>query len=371
MNCVFRVDASIAIGTGHVMRCLTLADVLRERGAECRFICREHPGNLLKFIRQQGFEAIPLPISKDQPPAEHEVQPLTHASWLGCDWVTDAAQAKVGAGKTVVDWLIVDHYALDARWELALAGNYCKLMVIDDLADRPHHCDLLLDQNWFGDQTLSRYQDLVPAGCQPYLGPEYSLLKPEYAQLRAALPQRDGTVHRVLVFLGGSDPSNQTAKVLVALSQPGLEHLKVDVVLGQNHPDARGIATLAATRPGTTLHQGLPTLAPLMGQADLMISAGGSTTWERMCLGLPAIVISVADNQTTTNLALMQAGYIDFLGEMNTVTANTIAEAVRRYLDNPSLLKAQSGLGRQLVTGDGAKIISQQILTLSQAQYAA
>ena len=143
----------------------------------------------------------------------------------------------------------------------------------------------------------------------------------------------------------------------------------MDLVLGQNHPDAEGIAAQAATRPGTSLYQGLPTLAPLMVRADLMISAGGSTTWERMCLGLPAIVISVAANQTPTNLALMNAGYIYFLGNMNDVSASIIAEAMTRCLENPAVLKAQSCLCQNLVTGDGVQIICQQLLQGSEVQY--
>ena len=228
---------------------------------------------------------------------------------------------------------------------------------------------MLLDQNWFGDITPTRYRSLVPPHCKCYLGPEYALLKPEYAQLRATMPPRDGTVHRVLVFLGGSDPCNQTAKVFTALMQPSFAHLQVDLVLGQNHPDAEGVAAQAATRPGTSLHQGLPTLAPLMVLADLMISAGGSTTWERMCLGLPAIVISVAANQTPTNLALMNAGFINFLGDMNDVSASNIAEAITRCLGNPAALKVQSSLCQKLVMGNGVQMICQQLLQGSKVQY--
>ena len=145
--------------------------------------------------------------------------------------------------------------------------------------------------------------------------------------------------------------------------RPSFAHLQVDVVIGQNHPDVKSIAAQAAARSGTTLHQSLPTLAHLMSRADLMISAGGSTTWERMCLGLPAIVISVAANQTTTNVALMNAGYIDFLGEMSEVSPSNIADAVKRSLANAATLKAQSSLGQKLVSGIGAQVVCQQILS--------
>lgn len=382
MKIAFRTDASLRIGSGHVMRCLTLADALRARGAQCQFISRVHSGNLFSTIQQHGFEVSGLAASlqqgqvaidtiapTDQDTKPHQPPEPCHAAWLGSTWQSDATDTAAVLASQQPDWLIVDHYALDQRWESALQRHCKKLMVIDDLADRAHHCDLLLDQNWFGDRTPTRYRDLVPPHCQCYLGPKYALLQPEYAQLRATMSPRDGAVHRVLVFLGGSDPSNQTAKVLSALMQPSFAHLIVDMVLGQNHPDAIGVAAQAAARPGTTLHQGLPTLAHLIVRADLMISAGGSITWERMCLGLPAIVISVAANQTTTNHALMNAGYIDFLGEMSEVSVSNIAGAIQRCLDNPASLQVQSRLGQQLVAGNGAPLISQQLLVGSQDQH--
>lgn len=361
MKVVFRTDASLQIGSGHVIRCLTLADALTSQGAECHFISRAHPGHLLDLTRKRGYTAhsLEMPEQLTQAPTNTT---LAHASWLGCDWQTDAAQTGSILANLQADWLVVDHYALDLHWESALKSYSKKLMVIDDLADRAHLCDLLLDQNWFDEITPTRYHKLVPPHCLCYLGPAYALLKPEYAQLRASMPPRDGMVSRVLVFMGGSDPTNQTAQVLTVLIQPNFAHLLVDVVIGQNHPDAEGVAAEIADRPRFTLHQGLPTLAPLMAQADVMIGAGGSTTWERMCLGLPAIVISVAANQTTTNLALMNAGHIDFLGEIKDVKTAKIAEALQRCLDDPGALKTQSGLGQKMVTGDGASMICQQLL---------
>lgn len=380
MQVAFRTDASLQIGSGHVMRCLTLADALKAQGAECHFISREHPGHLLELIRQRGHKvsglvppatppevAVKSKLNEDLIPKQESI----HAAWLGSTWQADVQETTAILATLQPAWLVVDHYALDQRWEEALAPHYRKLLVIDDLADRPHHCDVLLDQNWFGEDTPARYRNLVPPHCKCQLGPEYALLKPEYAQLRESMPPRDGTVRRMVVFLGGSDATNQTSKVLEALVQPGFAHLRVDVVISQNHPDIECVAAQAAARPGTTLYQDLPTLASLMVHADLMISAGGSTTWERMCLGLPAIVISVAANQTPTNLALVNAGYIVFLGDKNEVSSSNIAKAITWCLENPAALKAQSLLCQKLVAGDGAQIISQQLLQGGGARYAA
>ncbi|MBT3235632.1 MAG: UDP-2,4-diacetamido-2,4,6-trideoxy-beta-L-altropyranose hydrolase [Bdellovibrionales bacterium] len=355
MNIVFRTDASLDIGTGHIMRCLVLAEALREKGAICSFVCREHVGNLIELIRQRGFIVHNLPM---QPAATIKIDIsdktiLSHASWLGADLKSDAEQTKVAIGDTTIDWLIVDHYALDYRWETELKSHFRKLMVIDDLADREHECNLLLDQNWFGEEIEMRYKRLVPATCKTILGPKYALLGPEYEQLRAEMPPRSNIIRRVLVFLGGSDPSNQTAKVVRALTHHSLMKLAVDVVIGVNHPSLASIQALAAQRIETSVHQGVPSLGKLMVQADLMISAGGSTGWERMCLGLPAIVISVADNQTATNLALMKAGYINFLGHMNHICISDIRIMIKNCLLDIGKMNRQTLMGQQLVDGMG------------------
>lgn len=353
---VFRTDASIQIGSGHVMRCLTLADALAKKGAHCEFICREHPGHLITYIRNKGYKVHSLAMSRE---ADAD---LAHSVWLGATQVHDANACKKTLSQVSPDWLIVDHYALDARWERLLADTCDHVMVIDDLADRLHACDMLLDQNWFGDSTSTRYKHLVPIDCVCYLGPKYSLLKPEYARVREMQPSRGGSVNKVLVFLGGSDSSNQTAKVLDALSFPELLHLRVDIVFGQNHPDIEGISKRALARGDTELYENLPTLAHLMASADLMIGAGGSTNWERMCLGLPSIVISIANNQNAANISLKNSGYIEFLGEADTVTASTIAEAVLCCINEPTALLTQSIRAQKLVDGKGAEIICQELL---------
>ncbi|MGB7399891.1 UDP-2,4-diacetamido-2,4,6-trideoxy-beta-L-altropyranose hydrolase [Castellaniella sp.] len=359
MKVFFRADASLQIGTGHIMRCLTLADTLAAKGAECHFICRDHPGNLIDLVRRRGFQVHALPVEADWVSSEGG---LAHAAWLGSDWQTDAQQSECVLKDAQCDWLIVDHYALDSSWESALQPYYQKLMVIDDLADRHHACSLLLDQNWHGDKTPHRYDLLLPPNTVRLLGPQYALLRPEYAQLRSLMPPRDGLVRRVLVFMGGSDPTNQTAKVLRALSRPDLSWIVVDVVIGANHPDPTGLVALAENRPGTILHTGLPSLAGLMARADLMISAGGSTTWERMCLGLPCLVISIADNQTPIQTTLMLAGFGRFLGEMDQVDCGKVADTVVWSTENRIELVRQGTKCQSLVDGAGAEYSARRIL---------
>jgi UDP-2,4-diacetamido-2,4,6-trideoxy-beta-L-altropyranose hydrolase len=362
-----RVDASITIGTGHVVRCLTLAEMLRTRGVSCHFISREHPGHMINAIRQHGFQIIALPEGDSALLMTSAVDvPLpAHADWLGCDWRLDADQTLHAVQSIKPDLLVIDHYAIDSRWEEVLRPHVRRLMVIDDLADRKHLCDFLLDQNWFGDDISRRYEGLVSDYCVSMLGPGYALLKPEYLILRNLMQPRDGEVRRVLVFMGGSDSTNETSKAIEALSHPDLMHLLVDVVIGANHPDQLGIASKAEARHGTYLHIGLPSLAGPMMRADLMVGGGGATTWERMCLGLPAIVICMADNQVEINRALSRAGYIELLGCKDNVDVKRISEVVSAFIKSREVLITMSTRSHELVSGDGASKVCDVLLQSS------
>lgn len=343
MKVAFRADASLELGTGHVIRCLTLAEALKAQGVQCQFVCSMQAGNLLQTIMDKGFKATGIEKSTS--------------------WQEDAKQTIAVAGETVFDWVVVDHYGLDIKWEQALRVKYKKLMVIDDLADRAHDCDLLLDQNWFGENTAERYTKIISLECNALLGPKYALLKPDFAKLRALMSARSGAVKRILIFMGGSDPSNETSKALHALSSSEYRHLIVDIVLGVNHPDIADIARLASLRPSTSIHFNLPSLAELMARADLMVSAGGSTTWERMCLGLPAIVIGIAENQMATNKAMHGAGYIDFLGSNLEVNVDVIIQAIARALTQPNRLRNMSIKNQNLVFGDGTEQVCELLLS--------
>lgn len=318
------------------MRCLTLAAALRERGAECRFVCREDPGNLLELIRRQGFEAIPLPIDNGQ----------------DIDWHTDAAQTKVGVGETAADWLVVDHYALDARWEQMLRPHCHKLMVVDDLANRPHECDLLLDQNLVGNMR-GRYEGKVPAGCCRLLGPDYALLQPTYARLHDGVMARSFRVRRMLIYFGGADTDNLTGMAMDAFISLGQQEVALDVVINPASPHAESIRQKSSGQPLITVHGNLPSLAPLMVQADLAIGAGGATSWERCCLGLPTLVITLAENQKPVAVELNRRGLIRWLGHRGEVDSAGLAATLHDCLES-GLAPGWSKRCRELVDGRGA-----------------
>jgi UDP-2,4-diacetamido-2,4,6-trideoxy-beta-L-altropyranose hydrolase len=310
MKVAFRVDAAISIGIGHVMRCLTLADALHARGAQCLFICRAHAGHIMQAIAEKGHQVTALPdlsSSITALPAESE-----YANWLGADWETDAFQTLEALAGYNWDWLIVDHYAVDARWE-RIARNACRrLMVIDDLANRQHDCDLLLDQNL--GRHRDDYTELIAPTCEALIGPKYALLRPEFAELRAeSLTRRVNPVlKRILITMGGVDKDNVTGQILDALRSCELPHdIVINVVMGTNAPWLDEVKRLASDMPhNTEVLIGVSNMARLMTDADLAIGAAGSTSWERCCMGLPSIQIVLASNQISAASALTNLGAV-------------------------------------------------------------
>ena len=338
---LFRCDASLTIGSGHVIRCRTLARELKRRGKEIVFICRRQPGDLIHLLEQE-FRVLELPEQPLVASTELEGREL-YTAWLGCTQEQDAAdciEAQTKAGITKASWLVVDHYGIDATWQKSMITGLTdgelstKLLVIDDLADRNHIADILLDQNFFGERTSQRYKQLLPRHCLQLLGPHYALLAPEYSQLHPLVTTRT-ELRRVMVFFGGVDPDNYTGLAVEALMDPALAHLEVDVVLGSQSQQRQAIEELVSRRPGTTLHYSLPSLAFLIVRADLAIGAGGTTTWERACLGLPSIVVALAANQLTFAKALHQEGHIRLLGADGRVTAEQIRSALLDQVVKP------------------------------------
>jgi UDP-2,4-diacetamido-2,4,6-trideoxy-beta-L-altropyranose hydrolase len=331
------------------MRCLTLAEALRERGARTRFVCRAHPGGLIELPQQRGMSVSALPEPKGAHP---DTDSERYAYWLGVTQKEDAQQTIQALQGEHPDWLIVDHYGLDSAWERTLRGHAGKLLVIDDLANRQHDCDLLLDQN-YSIGASARYRKLVPEGAALALGPRYALLRREYLQHRKALRAREGTVRRVLIFFGGSDPHNMTGMALDALSGAEFEGLEVDVVFGPNNAHHAFLDRAIAARPRTRSYGQRPHLADLMAQADLAIGAGGTTTWERLCLGLPSLAISIAENQEPTCEALSGAGLLRYLGRHDQVQTSAIARELRECIRKPEALLDLSGRGKLAVDGLG------------------
>lgn len=354
----FRVDASLQIGSGHVMRCLTLASALREQGADCHFLCREHPGDLIDHIRGMGFAATTLAKKDlDLPPAAQDGESLpSHASWLGTSWQADAEATCDALRSLSPDWLVVDHYALDRRWELALRPLCVRLMVIDDLADRSHECDLLLDQNLGrGDED---YTDLVPATCTILTGARHALVRPEFAALRPYSLQRRKRpqLGSLLITMGGVDQSNATGQVLDALSQcPLPRNCGITVVMGLHAPWLAQVQAQAANFPRPCgVKVNIRDMAELMADSDLAIGAAGGTSWERCVLGLPTLMVALAENQQKIAAALEEA---DAAVRIHLSAPNTISKHLTLLMQQPNLLLRMSTLAAKVTDGCGLQSV--------------
>lgn len=280
MDVIIRTDASVAIGSGHVMRCLTIAKKLQQAGCSVRFWMEPLEGHLIDYVAAQGFKNL--------------------------------------AGPQQADLYIVDHYGLGGEWEQSIRPFTKKLAVIDDLA-REHHCDLLLDQNVVPHYE-TRYDGKVPDHCVKLLGPKYLMMRDEFIEARQQMQSRNITVKRLLVFMGGTDPTNETMKILQALEGVHFEH--VDVVVGNSNPYKHEIEAICNER-GYAFHCQIDYMAQLMLQADFAIGAGGATMWERCYVGLPSSATIVADNQRETTEFAASLGVVENLGWHEQVAVET------------------------------------------------
>ncbi len=330
MKVVFRVDSSTAIGSGHLMRCLSLAKQMRkEKNAEVHFISRDLEGNLHGKIKEAGFTLHVLPCH----PIDKRLD--GYDAWLTVPQAVDAVETKAvlrGLGK--LDRLIVDNYALDITWEQEMRPFADEVFVIDDLANRVHDCDILLDQNFYLDKE-NRYVGLVPDDCELLLGPRYALLREEFYEARKHLRKRDGSLRNILVFYGGSDLTNETMKALHALrvfheAQPDI---MVDVIVGGSNPHQQEIKRVCEaldSKKWMRYHLQVDNMAEFMVCADLMLGAGGATTWERCFLELPAIVTAIADNQVRIAEDCAAKGWIDYIGWHENVTVERLIHELQQ-----------------------------------------
>lgn len=350
MKIAIRVDSSTLIGSGHVMRTMTLAGELRERGNDVIFVCRPHPGNIIEVIRSEGFRVKVLPeIDEAYMPELHDIK---HASWLAVDWEIDAEQTANQIISENVDWIIVDHYALDERWHKYIRMYVDHIMVIDDLADRKIDCDILLDQNLFKDMEM-RYRDLFASSGVRLLGPEFAMLRPEFREARSRALVRGQGVKRIFVFFGGADPTNETTKVINALSNSAFRDVVIDVVVGNSNPQNHHIQQLCKKRENLNYYCQVSNMGELMLAADLCLGACGVNTWERCAVMLPAIAVAVAFNQIEIAEAVNDAGAIEYLGWAEAVSENDWQKATLNLMGDVPKLKSISQICGELVDCNG------------------
>lgn len=336
MKATFCVDASQKLGTGHVMRCLTLASAMRERGYDCHFISRDLPGNLIKTVREHGYvcTALPAPLA-DQ-----------FEEYIERNWENHAAQTIAAIGSHITDWLIVDHYEIDAKWERALRSSAKKLLVIDDLADRIHDCDILLDQT-IGAAIPGRYDNLIPEKCHTLLGTSHVLLRPEFDLPLAR--KRSGIISHIHVFFGGNDSTNQAGKVASALSK--FNGITAEITLGIEHLFRSEIMASSAEHENIKVHEICNNMRAAMEKADLGIGVCGMAAWERCAIGLPALVSITAENQRADTQALHELGVVQSLGNAVDLDVGDWFDAITALVAEPDRLISMSKSAQLILDG--------------------
>lgn len=345
MKVLIRADASHAIGSGHIARCLTLATVLRDGGAEVAFACRELPGQLLDRLAAQGWQTFRLSGTYEQETAGEDIE-------AALPWQADIAALRAHLGSEQgFDWIIVDHYGLDHQWQTAARQWAPRIAAIDDLANRHHASDLLLDQNFSG--TASVYAPWIKAECRTLFGPHYAMIRDEFR--REPVPIR-AQANRVLVNFGGFDAAGETWKAMQALAD--FDAVEVDFIAGTGNPEWARMQAMATGRSNWRLQTHTEQFAELMAHADLFIGAGGGTSWERAALGLPTICIAVAGNQQPNAERLAEVGAHLYLGPREAVSVAALRDAVGVLLANQGLRQSFASRSRQLVDGRGVQRVA-------------
>ncbi len=370
MKVAIRTDASVIIGIGHVMRCLTLAEELQLKGVEVLFICRNLRGNLIDFIRAQGYSVAELDQIEAGRQGELESEHVQHSNWLGVSQECDAEQTyQILAKESPWEWLIVDHYSIDEHWETKQKEIVKKILVIDDLADRVHNCNVLLDQNYYVDMA-DRYTKLLPTSCQKLLGPRYVLLRKEFREQRVKERSNNRQIKKILIFFGGTDADDWTGKVLRAIIDFLPDEITVDVVVGGTSPHKEKLEILCSDKNKINLHVQVNNMAQMMANADMSIGGGGTVTWERCYSGLPTIAWPVADNQKKLLQDSAAAGLV-YMPDHCAPDAKEIVLHLKALLKNTALCVSMSVRGKEMIDGRGcvrvANIICSPAVSLSVA----
>lgn len=328
MKVVFRTDASSVIGNGHLVRCLTLAKSLKKLNTECEFICRENKNDLFKEINKENFKLTLLPNLNNKT----NKKKIIKTNWLGLNWKDDANQTINALKGYKIDWLIIDHYGIGREWEKKLRTYTQNIIVIDDLANRNHDCDILIDQNLIAN-FKNRYKNLLPNHCNTFLGPSFAILQNKYKDLHLVAQPRKNITKNILIYFGGTDQIRLIEMTLSSFYRLNRDDINLDIVISSKNSEISKIQKLIKNNKNIRIKKNLKSLAPLMLKADLAIGACGTTTWERCCLGLPSIVITIAEHQKLIAKELQKRQLIKWLGHHDSIKASSIYKALLSLID--------------------------------------
>lgn len=332
MRVLVRADSTLASGTGHVMRCAALGLRLQARGCTIHFACAALPSALNEWLVSRGIQVHML---NDAAPG---------------DVATDLRQSVNLAQRIgIVDLLVVDHYGIARDWEQGMRPYVRRILVIDDLADRDHDCDALLDQNLRREAT-ARYANRIMPAARQFIGPRFALLRQEFDD-NSLMRSRDGSLRRLLVFFGGTDPGNQSFKVIEALRLLAGDAPQTKLVLGPAYADRDSVCAKAAGLTGLTVLEATDCMAVLMSEADLAIGTCGVAAWERCSVGLPSVVVVTAENQREDAELLHAMGAIENLGDADDVSTNQFASVLATLLRDPARVREMGKRSELVMAG--------------------
>jgi UDP-2,4-diacetamido-2,4,6-trideoxy-beta-L-altropyranose hydrolase len=352
-NLFIRVDAGMQIGDGHFLRCLTLVNELKNKFRQIIFISNELPKHFSQIIEKNNFKICRIDgYSHIQ---EEKIAMKLKKQLIQKDFIQ--TKKIIEKHKNSSNYLIVDHYGIDYVWEKNIRENIEKVIVIDDLANRKHDCDILFDQNFYEDME-KRYSRLIPNFCKQFLGPKFALLRPEFFNARKNLKRRN-ELKQILISFGGSDPSNETYKALTSINNLEKKYI-IDVIVGSNNPNKKQIMKLCLKIPFCNFYEQVDNISKYMKKADLAIGGGGVTTWERCCLGLPTIVTSLSRDQKKITEELSKIECVINLGTAKKSTKLDYVNALNEI--NLKKLRKISKKCLALVDGKGAKRATKKIL---------
>ncbi|MCP3924032.1 MAG: UDP-2,4-diacetamido-2,4,6-trideoxy-beta-L-altropyranose hydrolase [Desulfobacterales bacterium] len=336
-NIYFRTDASVRIGSGHMMRCLTFAGEVQKKGWETYFVSRELPGNMFTEIKKRGHHLLPLT------PVEYKTGEIDHNDYesnLGVTVKKDAAETvnAIKKSNNGPSWMVVDHYSLNLEWEKCIGKEVDKVFVIDDIADKYHQCDIILNQNYIpGIETV--YRRYTEPSTKLLLGPKYAILRNEFLKALKKKKPGDGSISNILVYYGNVDPTNETEKALDAITTILHSGLHVNVVAGSSNPYKKQLKKKISKFQNVELHIQLEHLADLMCEADIALGAGGTTTWERMFMMLPAIVTTIADNQLPSITSVSKGNGIIYIGKSENTDSRGISKTLNCLINDREWMK--------------------------------
>ena len=379
MNILFRLDASKGIGNGHLIRCICLADRLRDIGAKATFLCRAEEEDDYDILIKSEHK---LKLLKNK--NSKDVQ--SYDSWLGVHWEQDAEEVKsfIDCLDDDINLIIVDHYGIDARWHKKLRASCKQIFVIDDLVDRELDCDFLLNSSFSG-QVEEYSKLLLNKKCKSFLGPDYALISPKYNHLRskALIKRKNNTsINEILVFLGSMDPKNYSGLAIEAIQSfqwrtpievncilssksPSLELVRKQIVTLEDDRDDQSLLDSRASnqyqpefiRPKITLHSDTENMEKFIFDADLCIGSGGNSAWERCVLGLPTFLTSIADNQIRNIQNITEKGAADFWK-----SKIDLLDLFKNYIQNTEKLKLLEENAFNLCDGQGIERITSSMM---------